>query len=43
MRIAAYLALHSIGTPHAKELLEAAVDDKDPEVRGAVRHIMGEK
>jgi len=43
VRIAAFRALHNIGTPHAKGLLEAAVDDKDPEVRGAVRQLMGEK
>ena len=43
VRIAAYRALHSIGTPHAKALLEAAVDDKDSEVRTAVRQILAEK
>lgn len=41
VRIAAYRALHNIGTPHAKSLLTQAVDDKDPAVRGAVRQILG--
>jgi HEAT repeat protein len=41
VRIAAYRALHSIGTPHAKSLLMQAVDDKDPAVKGAVRQILG--
>lgn len=42
VRIAAYRALHHIGTPHAKSLLEDALEDKDPEVRTAVRHLMKE-
>jgi hypothetical protein len=42
VRIAAYRALQNIGTPHAMSLLEAAVDDKDPEVRGAVRQLKGQ-
>jgi HEAT repeat protein len=41
VRIAAYRALHNIGTPHAKSLLVQAADDKDPAVRGAVRQLMG--
>lgn len=41
VRIAAYRALHSIGTPHAKSLLVQAADDKDPAVKGAVRQILG--
>lgn len=41
VRIAAYRALHNIGTPHAKGLLVQAADDKDPEVRGAVRQLLG--
>ncbi len=40
VRIVAYRALHKIGTPHAKRLLEAATDDKDPEVKAAVRELM---
>jgi HEAT repeat protein len=40
VRIAAYRALHNIGTPHAKEVIGAAVDDKDPEVRSAVRRLL---
>lgn len=41
VRIAAYRALHNIGTPHAKSLLVQAADDKDVEVRGAVRQLLG--
>jgi HEAT repeat protein len=41
VRIAAYRALHSIGTPHAKSMLMQAADDKDPAVKGAVRQILG--
>lgn len=40
VRIAAYRALHQIGTPHARELVEEAVDDKNPEVRAAVRGML---
>ncbi len=36
IRIAAYRALHAIGSPHAKKLLEAARSDRDGEVRDAV-------
>lgn len=36
IRIAAYRALASIGTPHARKLLEQARDDRDTEVRNAV-------
>lgn len=41
VRIAAYRALHNIGTPHAKSLLIQAADDKDPAVKGAVRQLLG--
>jgi HEAT repeat protein len=41
VRIAAYRALHHIGTPHAKSLLVQAVDDKDPAVKGAIRQLLG--
>lgn len=41
IRIAAYRALHNIGTPHAKSLLVQAADDKDPAVKGAVRQLLG--
>lgn len=41
VRIAAYRALQRIGTPHAMQVLRAAADDKDAEVRGAVRHLLG--
>jgi HEAT repeats len=40
VRIAAFRALHNIGTPRARGLLDAAADDKDPEVRTAVRHLL---
>jgi hypothetical protein len=41
VRIAAYRALNQIGTPHARRLLNQAVSDKDPEVKAAVREILG--
>lgn len=41
VRIAAYRALHHIGTPHAKRLLNQAVDDKDPEVKASARELLG--
>ena len=37
VRVAAYEALRAIGTPHARELIEKAKDDKDPVVRTTVR------
>jgi HEAT repeat protein len=37
VRVAAYRALHEIGTPHARALIERARDDKDPVVRTTVR------
>jgi HEAT repeats/PBS lyase HEAT-like repeat len=42
VRVAAYRALHAIGTPHARELLEQAKEDKDRSVRIAVREITKE-
>ena len=42
VRIVAYRALLSIGTPHARELVDRAADDKDPEVKRAVRDMLGE-
>ena len=41
VRIAAYRALHKIRTPHAKSLLVQAADDKIPEVKAAVRELLG--
>ena len=41
VRIAAYRALALIGTPHAMGLIEAAIEDKDPEVRSAARALAG--
>ena len=41
VRIAAYRALHKIGTPHAKSLLVQAADDKNAEVKAAVRQLLG--
>ena len=41
VRIAAYRALYNIGTPHAKRLINQAVDDKDPDVKAAVRDMIG--
>lgn len=40
IRIAAYRALASIGTPHATELLQEAREDRDEEVRSAVRDLL---
>lgn len=41
VRIAAYRALQNIGTPHAKSLLVQAADDKDADVKKAVRQLLG--
>jgi hypothetical protein len=41
IRIAAYRALGAIRTPHAKGLLVRAADDKNSEVRAAVRELLG--
>jgi HEAT repeat protein len=41
VRIAAFKALFTIGTPHAKAVLEKATDDSDPEVKEAVGRILG--
>lgn len=43
VRIAAYRALASIGTPHAMELLREAVEDRDEEVRNAVRSALSDR
>jgi hypothetical protein len=40
-RVAAYRALHAIGTPHARDLVQQALSDKEPGVRAAVRGIVG--
>lgn len=42
VRIAAYEALHRIGTPRARQLLQAAVGDKDPAVQAVVRRLTRE-
>jgi HEAT repeat protein len=42
VRVAAYQALHAIGTPHARALIEKARDDKDPVVRTTVRALAAE-
>jgi len=41
LRVAAYRALHQIGTPHARDLVQQALSDKEPGVRAAVRRIVG--
>lgn len=41
VRITAYRALNEIGTPHARRLLNQAIDDKDPVVKAAVKEILG--
>jgi len=43
VRIAAFRALHSIGTPRAKRLIVGAVNDKDPEVKAEVRQLLAER
>jgi len=43
VRIAAYRALHLIGTPHAKQLLKDVVRDKDEEVKTAVKGMLYSK
>jgi hypothetical protein len=40
VRVAAYRALHQIGTPHARKLLNRAIDDRDPKVKSAVKSIL---
>jgi HEAT repeat protein len=40
IRVAAYRALAAIGSPHARALVEAAVEDKDIEVRQTVAEIL---
>lgn len=40
VRIAAYQALAHIGTPHARRLLNQALEDKDPGVRQAVKRLL---
>lgn len=42
VRVAAYQALHDIGTPHARALIEKAREDKDPVVRTTVRALAAE-
>ncbi len=43
VRIAAYRALHKIGTPRAQSLIGDAAEDKDPGVRAVVRRLLGER
>jgi HEAT repeat protein len=40
IRVAAYRALAAIGTPHARRLVEAATEDRDPEIRGVARYLV---
>lgn len=40
VRIAAYQALAHIGTPHARRLLNQALNDKDSEVKAAVKDLL---
>lgn len=41
VRVAAYRALHVIGTPRARVLVEAARTDRDPQVREAIQGLQG--
>ena len=40
VRVAAYRALAAIGTPHARELVEEALEDRDSAVQGAARAVL---
>jgi len=42
VRVAAYRALHAIGTPHARALVRQTAQDKDPGVRVALRDLARE-
>jgi len=42
VRVAAYRALHRIGTPRAREVAQRAANDKDPGVRAALRGLTRE-
>jgi hypothetical protein len=42
VRVAAYKALYSIGTPHARDLVQRAANDKEPAVRAALRGLVRE-
>jgi HEAT repeat protein len=41
LRIAALQALWSVGTPPARAVVMRAMDDRDPEVQGAIRALLG--
>ncbi len=43
VRVAAYRALAAIGTPHAREVVEAGLEAREPEVRNAVRAALRER
>lgn len=43
IRVAAYRALHAIGTPQARSIVQAAANDRDPEVRAAVAALQGDR
>jgi HEAT repeat protein len=43
VRIAAFRALAAIGTPHARAVLREGLDDREPEVRSAVRSTLRER
>ena len=40
VRITAYRALNEIGTPHARRLLNQAINDKDARVQAAVKELL---
>ena len=42
VRVAAYRALHAIGSPHARDLIRQTASDKDPGVRVALRDVARE-
>jgi HEAT repeat protein len=42
IRIAGYRALASIGTPHARKVLEEARTDRDPEIRKVAEALLDE-
>lgn len=43
VRVAAYRALAAIGTPHARKVVQAGLDSREPEVRNAVRAVLRDR
>lgn len=43
VRVAAYRALAAIGTPHARKVVQAGLEAREPEVRNAVRAVLRDR